>query len=127
MATDAAAPASGSTARATGAGFILKKACLSAFVAFGLFALMIGVRTEAGSTSAQLVYWTRFGDLAMVVAAVFGGSILVELLRGRVTRLEAQSLVPQELQRPLALAGRIAGPVLIGLTLIIPVLFYDNR
>jgi branched-chain amino acid transport system permease protein len=126
MAPDAAArSAPESPAPATGAAFILRKACLSAFVAFGLFALMIGVRTEAGSTSALLVYWTRFGDLAMVVVAVFGGSILIELLRGRFTRLETQSLL--QLQRPLALAGRLAGPALLGLTLLIPVLFYDNR
>ena len=45
MATDAAAPsAPGSPATASGAGFILKKASLSALAAFGLFALMIGVR-----------------------------------------------------------------------------------
>ena len=41
---------------------------------------MIGIRTEAGP-SGQLIYWTRFGDLAAMVATVFGGSIVVELLR----------------------------------------------
>ena len=41
---------------------------------------MIGVRTEAGPQG-QLIYWTRFGDLAAMVAVVFGGSIVVELLR----------------------------------------------
>src|SRR5260221_3727318 len=49
-------------------------------VALVLFSLMIGVRTEAGPTG-QLIYWTRFDDLAIIVAAVFGGSIVVELLR----------------------------------------------
>ena len=47
---------------------ILKKATISALVALVLFALMIGIRTDAGP-SAQLIYWTRFGQLAAVVAA----------------------------------------------------------
>ena len=66
--------------RAPGAAFIFKKALISALVALVLFSLMIGVRTEAGPDG-QLTYWTRFGDLAAMVAAVFGGSIVVELLR----------------------------------------------
>ena len=53
---------------------------ISALVALVLFSLMIGVRTEAGSDG-QLTYWTRFGELATIVALVFGGSIIVELLR----------------------------------------------
>ena len=70
METDAAAPAPGNPPPATSAGFVLKKACLSALVAFGLFALMIGVRTEAGGTTAQLIYWTRcFGRPRMASAA----------------------------------------------------------
>ena len=56
--------------RAVGAAFIFKKAVISAFVALVLFSLMIGVRTEAGPQG-QLIYWTRFGDLASLVAAVF--------------------------------------------------------
>ena len=58
--------------RAPGAAFILKKALISALVALVLFSLMIGVRTEAGSDG-QLTYFTRFGDLAAIVGAVFGG------------------------------------------------------
>ena len=57
--------------RAQGARFIFKKALISALVALVLFSLMIGVRTEAGP-SGQLTYWTRFDDLAAMVAAVFG-------------------------------------------------------
>jgi branched-chain amino acid transport system permease protein len=88
---------------------------------------MIGVRTEAASTSAQLIYFTRLGELAAVVVAVFGGSILVELLRGRFTRLAPAVLFPQKLQQPLALVRRLAPPVLLGFALLIPVLFHDNR
>ena len=66
--------------RAPGIAFIFKKALISALVALVLFSLMIGIRTEAGP-SGQLIYWTRFGDLAAMVATVFGGSIIIELLR----------------------------------------------
>ena len=76
----APAPAATAASRAPGAAFIFKKALISALVALVLFSLMIGVRTEAGPDG-QLIYWTRFGDLAAMVATVFGGSIVVELLR----------------------------------------------
>ncbi|MBR7513417.1 DUF3382 domain-containing protein, partial [Mycobacterium tuberculosis] len=66
--------------RTTDIPFILKKALLSALVALVLFSLRIGIRTEAGPDG-QLTYWTRFGDLASIVGVVFGGSIVVELLR----------------------------------------------
>ena len=56
--------------------FILKRAALSALVAFALFFFMIGIRTDAGSDG-SLTWWTRFDDLAIVVAVVFVGSIIV--------------------------------------------------
>jgi branched-chain amino acid transport system permease protein len=127
MASEAAAPAARPAAPVLSAAFILKKAGLSALVAFGLFAMMIGVRTDAASTSVELVYGTRFGQLAAVVVAVFGGSILIELLRHNFGHLEPARLVPQPLERPLALIRRLIGPALLGLTLIIPVIFYDQR
>ena len=52
--------------RLPGVAFIFKKALISALVALVLFSLMIGIRTEAGPTG-QLIYWTRFGDLAAIV------------------------------------------------------------
>jgi branched-chain amino acid transport system permease protein len=127
MATETAAKASVGSQPALNAGFILKKALISAAVAFGLFAMMIGVRTEAAGTSAQLAYWTRFGDLAAIVAAVFGGSILIELLRHRFRHLEPSSLVPRQLDGPLAMVQRLAAPALLGFTLLVPVFFYDQR
>jgi branched-chain amino acid transport system permease protein len=127
MATETAAKASVGSQPALNAGFILKKALISAAVAFGLFAMMIGVRTEAAGTSAQLAYWTRFGDLAAIVAAVFGGSILIELLRHRFRHLEPSSLVPRQLDGPLALVRRLAAPALLGFTLLVPVFFHDQR
>ena len=89
-----------------GPGFapILKKALLSALVALGLFALMIGVRTETGSTG-QLTYWTRFGELAAMVGAVFAGSIVIELLRRWIGPAGSRGIVPPRVTEALGAAG----------------------
>jgi branched-chain amino acid transport system permease protein len=68
--SDPATPTPSRPAAAPGSvAFILKKSLLSAFLALVLFSLMIGIRTEAGPEG-QLIYWTRFGDLAAMVVAV---------------------------------------------------------
>ena len=85
------------TSRAPGAAFIFKKALISALVALVLFSLMIGVRTEAGPEG-HLIYWTRFGDLAAMVATVFGGSIVVELLRQWWGPVGTVKIVPASVQ-----------------------------
>src|SRR5712672_3374258 len=112
--------------RAQGAAFIFKKALVSALVALVLFSLMIGVRTEAGPQG-QLVYWTRFDDLAAMVAAVFGGSIVVELLRQWWGPVGTVRIVPPSVQNALGVARRGIAPVLLIFTLLVPVIFYDER
>ena len=113
-------------ARNLGAAFILKKALISALVAFLLFALMIGVRTEAGPEG-HLIYWTRFGDLAAIVALVFGGSIVTELLRQWIGPSGAARLVPRWLQDLMDFAGRWLGLALLAFAILVPVIFYDQR
>jgi branched-chain amino acid transport system permease protein len=113
-------------ARASRAGFILKKALLSAFVALVLFSLMIGIRTEAGPTG-QLIYWTRFGELASIVAAVFVGSIIIELVRQWLGPAGTVDLIPPPVQRGLAVAGRLIAPGLLIFALLVPVIFYHQR
>ncbi|HLZ06526.1 MAG TPA: high-affinity branched-chain amino acid ABC transporter permease LivM [Bradyrhizobium sp.] len=105
--------------------FILKKALISAAVALVLFSLMIGIRTEAGPTG-QLIYWTRFGELAALVGAVFGGSIVIELLRQWLGPADTRQLIPPVVQSGLDIAGRLVGPVLLVFTLLVPVIFYDQ-
>jgi len=112
--------------RAPGLAFILKKALLSAFVALVLFALMIGIRTEAGPTG-QLIYWTRFGELASLVAIVFAGSIIIELVRQWLGPAGASQLVPAPVQSGMAVAGRFVAPALLIFTLLVPVIFYNQR
>src|SRR6478752_9073341 len=109
--------------RARGAVFILKNALISALVALVLFSLMIGVRTEAGP-SGQLTYWTRFDDLAAMVAAVFGGSIVVELLRQWWGPVDTIRVIPPAVQGALAVARREIAPVLLIFTFLVPVIFY---
>ena len=98
--------------RAPGVAFIFKKALISALVALVLFSLMIGIRTEAGPTG-QLIYWTRFGDLAAMVGIVFGGSIVVELLRQWWGPVGTVRIVPPRMQSALATAGRLVAPLLL--------------
>jgi branched-chain amino acid transport system permease protein len=112
--------------RAHGAAFILKKAVVSAFVALILFSLMIGVRTEAGPTG-QLIFWTRFGDLAMIVATVFAGSILVELFRQWMAARGRGSLIGEETRTRVSQLGRFVAPALLIFAFLVPVIFYNSR
>jgi branched-chain amino acid transport system permease protein len=106
--------------------FILKKAAVSAFVALVLFSLMIGIRTEAGPTG-QLVYWTRFDDLATIVAIVFVGSIVIELLRQWWGPAPIANAIPPSVQKALDFAGKAIPPLLLIAALLVPVVFYDQR
>jgi branched-chain amino acid transport system permease protein len=128
MGDSVAAPASKQqpTRSALDLGFILKKAAISAFVALVLFSLMIGIRTEAGPTG-QLIYWTRFGDLAEMVATVFVGSIAIELLRWWWGPVGTERLVPPSVRTGFAIAGRFVAPALLVFTFLVPVIFYDQR
>ncbi|WP_440641232.1 high-affinity branched-chain amino acid ABC transporter permease LivM [Bradyrhizobium sp. PUT101] len=114
------------TKRTTGATSLLKTAFINALIALVLFSLMVGIRTEAGS-SGQLTYWTRFGDLASLVAAVFGGSIVIELLRQWIGPTGTEKLVPPAVQSGMSFIGRYLAPALLIFTVLVPVIFYNQR
>ena len=114
------------SASALNPGFILKKAVISAAVALVLFSLMVGLRTEAGP-SGQLIYWTRFGDLATMVAGVFFGSIAMELLRYWWGPVGTERLMPPAVRSGIAIAGRLVAPVLLVFACLVPVIFYNQR
>ncbi|TCU68467.1 amino acid/amide ABC transporter membrane protein 2 (HAAT family) [Bradyrhizobium sp. R2.2-H] len=111
---------------ATGITSLLKTAFINALIALVLFSLMVGIRTEAGSDG-QLTYWTRFGELASLVAAVFGGSIVIELLRQWIGTTGAEKLVPPAVQSGMSLVGRYLAPALLIFTVLVPVIFYNQR
>lgn len=124
--TDPAAHAPKAAAAPYGVAFILKKSLISALVALVLFSLMIGIRTEAGPEG-QLIYWTRFGDLAALVAAVFFGSIIVELLRQWIGPSKSISLIPESAKGTIDTLGRFFAPALLVFAVLVPVIFYDQR
>jgi branched-chain amino acid transport system permease protein len=112
--------------RTAGISSLLKTAAVNALVALVLFSLMVGIRTEAGSDG-QLTYWTRFGELASLVAAVFGGSIVIELLRQWIGPTGADKLVPPAVRGGMSFVGRYLAPALLIFTLLVPVIFYNQR
>ncbi|MGY3034999.1 branched-chain amino acid transport system permease protein [Bradyrhizobium sp. USDA 4354] len=120
------APSTNTAKPATGIPALLKTAFINALVALVLFSLMVGIRTEAGSDG-QLTYWTRFGELASLVAVVFGGSIVIELLRQWIGPTGAERLVPPVVQSGMSFIGRYLTPTLLIFTLLVPVIFYDQR
>lgn len=137
--TDTAAPSPSRFAF----GPALKSAALSALVALGLFGLMVGIRTETGPTG-SLIYWTRFGDVALLVAAVFVGRFLRVLAFGD-GPIQLQRLVPARWRNPAAAGatgaagsavarllpgrdvGRWVGWLLLGFVVLAPILFFNDR
>jgi branched-chain amino acid transport system permease protein len=112
--------------RTAGIPALLKTAVVNALIALVLFSLMVGIRTEAGSDG-QLTYWTRFGEVAALVAAVFGGSIVIELLRQWIGPTGTEKLIPPAVQSGMSFVGRYLAPALLVFTLLVPVIFYDQR
>ncbi len=103
----------------------VKEAAIAALVAFGLFVLMIGVRTDQGPTSA-LVITTHFGLLAEIVAAVFVGKLALVLIR-RETTFSIDRLMPARAKATVAGLGIYAGAAFLVFALIVPIVFYTNR
>jgi branched-chain amino acid transport system permease protein len=103
----------------------LKRALVAAAIAFGLFALLIGIKTDAGPTGA-LVLRGRPQELTAIVLIVFAGALARELILGE-RQLDLARFVPAPLAKRARLLPRLAAPALLGFALIFPVLFYHNR
>jgi branched-chain amino acid transport system permease protein len=103
----------------------VKEAALAACVAFGLFVLLIGIRTDQGPTGA-LVISTRFGTLAQIVAAVFIGRLLLAISRGQ-TRISLDDFVPPPLKTAVMRLSPYAAAAFIAFAIVVPVVFYGNR
>jgi branched-chain amino acid transport system permease protein len=103
----------------------LKDAALAAFVAFGLFCLMLGLRTDTGP-SGRLEVFPRPVLLATAVAAVFVGRLLVALIaRSHIAAAIAHSL--QATVPEFKKLNRFATPALLALVLLTPFLIYSNH
>jgi branched-chain amino acid transport system permease protein len=102
----------------------LKSAGLTAVVAFGLFSLLIGVRTDQGPSGA-LELTPRLGLLGIIVAIAFVGGFVRALFAGE--RIDFASRVPDGLKAAAALLGRYFGFALLAFAIAEPILFYHNR
>ena len=103
----------------------LKRALLSALVAFGLFSLMIGIRTHTGPNGA-LVLSGRPGLLAIIVGIVFVGAFVRELILGE-RLFEVGTMLPSSLRTRLHLLPLLAAPVMLAFAILLPIIFYHNR
>jgi branched-chain amino acid transport system permease protein len=101
----------------------VRQAAIAAAVAFGLFVLLIGIRTDQGPTGA-LVIATRFEALAEVVAGVFTGALIRSLFWPRVAGYLA-AMVPT-LASASALLSRYLPPLFIAFAIAFPILFYNS-
>jgi branched-chain amino acid transport system permease protein len=98
----------------------LRDAVLSALVALGLFAPMIGLKTESGAEGLYLS--TRPIALAAVVGAVFVGRLLLVLFHGR---RRAEYRANRRLAETLTRAGKLIAPLLLAVALLLP--FFAGR
>jgi branched-chain amino acid transport system permease protein len=102
----------------------VKSGALAAIVAFGLFSLLIGVRTDQGPTGALQVE-PRLIALGVICAVAFVGGFARALLAGE--RLDFASYVPEQIKVAAAQVGRYFGLALLAFALVEPVVFYNNR
>ena len=103
----------------------LKHAALAALVAFGLFSLLVGIRTDTGPGGA-LELTARFETLAVLVAIAFVGVFLRETLFSGAT-LDGSSYVPESVRRFTAHIAQFLGPALLVFAAVAPIIFYNNR
>jgi branched-chain amino acid transport system permease protein len=103
----------------------LKRALLAALVAFGLFSLMIGIRTRTGPNGALLLSG-RPGLLAIIVGIVFVGAFVRELILGERV-FEVGAMLPSSLRTRLHLLPVLAAPVMLAFAILLPIVFYHNR
>ncbi len=103
----------------------LKRALLAALVAFGLFSVLVGIRTHTGSNGA-LELSGRPDLLAMLVGLTFVGAFVRELLLGK-RELALASRLPPALMAQARKLPRLAAPALLIFALVLPILFYHNR
>src|SRR5690242_35670 len=100
----------------TGFREALRDAFLSALVALGLFGPIIGLKTDAAPGG--LILRARPQAVAIAVAAVFVGRLLLLLWRGRSRQANFRS--NRRIAEALTRAGRSVAPVLLALAVLMP-------
>jgi branched-chain amino acid transport system permease protein len=103
----------------------LKEAAIAAAIAFGLFVLMVGIKTDQGPTSA-LVFTTRFQTVAILVGLTFVGRLALALLRSRTPR-SVDNPITRVFTKVSARVAPYATAAFLVAALMVPVIFYSNR
>ena len=104
----------------------LKSAAIAALIAFGMFALLLGFRTE--QAAGPLTLEPRPLLLAVTVTIVFVGRFLLVLAwSSKLDVARFTPSIPESVKPVLARIGEWIGPALLGFAFIVPVVFYDNR
>jgi branched-chain amino acid transport system permease protein len=104
----------------------LKSAAVAALIAFGMFALLLGLRTE--QTAGPLSLEPRPLLLAVTVAVVFVGRFLLVLVwSAGLDMARLAPSIPAPFKPVLARIAHWVGPALLGFAMLVPILFHDNR
>jgi branched-chain amino acid transport system permease protein len=105
----------------------LKDATLAAIVAFGMFSLILGFRTEQSGLTSQLELLPRPRLLATAVAIVFIGRFVIALLyRGGFFR-DPVVFIPARVRTTADWLSGFVGVALLAFAFTIPFFFYSNR
>lgn len=118
------APAAQTSARPSELVGALRSGALFAVVAFGLFSLLIGIRTDQGPTGA-LELEPRLMLLGAIIGIAFVGGFVRTWLGGE--RIDFTSRIPAELKAAAAQIGRFFGLALLAFAIVEPIIFYNNR
>jgi branched-chain amino acid transport system permease protein len=103
----------------------LREAAIAAAVAFGLFVLLVGLRTDVGPTGG-LILRSRWADVALLCAIVFAGRLVLALwwgvraARDRAAAAAPPAAAPGRAATLLARLGKVVGPLLLGVVLVLP-------
>jgi branched-chain amino acid transport system permease protein len=95
----------------------LKDAAIATAVAFGLFFMLVGLRTDVGPDGA-LYLRQRWPDVALLCAIVFVGRLVVTFWAGR--RAARDPAAPARFAATLQQAGRLFAPIMLGLAVLLP-------
>ena len=99
----------------------LKDAAIAALVAFGLFVLLVGLKTDVGGSG--LVLRQRWADVGLLVGIVFLGRLAITLffMRRDAARAAAGGhMAPGRVAVALSATGRFVAPALLAAVLVLP-------
>jgi branched-chain amino acid transport system permease protein len=97
----------------------LKDAAVTGLIALGLFAPVVGLRTDVAPTGG-LYLRERWGDVAILVSLAVAARLALLLWRGRRAAVPTASTRSGWWEEPLRRAGALAAPLLLAFALVLP-------